>query len=241
MPHTVGIMTAQLPQYQFIAESLLRRIANGSYQLGERLPSETQLAEDHGVARETIRRALDRLQQLGMIERRPGDGTRIVSLAPVGSYPTFATSAGDIASLAAETRLLRPKSGEISIDRQTARRIGTRAGTKWFALEGARVRRAGPKEPICWSEHYLRADQPREKFLGAPLQLQDVTATRIEQRVAASPMPERFAEALAAAPGSAALVVIRRHFDQRGRVISAGIHTHPGGRYEIVTSVQPTE
>src|SRR6195952_1057501 len=120
-----GGMATQPPQYQFIAEMLLKQIADGTYALGGRLPTEAQLSSEHGLARETIRRALGRLEQLGMIERRPGAGTTVVATAPVGSYPTFATSTDDIASLAAETKLLRPESGETAVDAATARRIGT--------------------------------------------------------------------------------------------------------------------
>jgi len=77
-------MATQPPQYQFIAEMLLKQIADGTYVLGGRLPTETQLAAEHGLARETIRRALGRLEQLGMIERRPGAGTTVVATSPVG-------------------------------------------------------------------------------------------------------------------------------------------------------------
>jgi GntR family transcriptional regulator len=231
------VMATQPPQYQFIAEMLLKQIADGTYVLGGRLPTETQLAAEHGLARETIRRALGRLEQLGMIERRPGAGTTVVATSPVGSYPTFATSPEDIASFAAETKLRRPKSGEISVDAAIARRIGTRSGTRWFAIRGLRVQRANPDLLVCWSEHYLRADLPREKFSRGPIALEDVVASSIEQTVTAELMEPDLAEALAVEPYSAALVVTRRHRDRKGRVIGAGIHTHPADRYKIVTTV----
>jgi GntR family transcriptional regulator len=240
MKHTGHVMTSQTPQYQFIAEMLLSQIADGTYVVGGRLPTEAQLAVQHGLARETIRRALARLEQLGMIERRPGAGTRVVATAPVGSYPTFATSTDDIASLAAETKLLRPESGEITVDAATARRIGTRSGTSWFSLRGLRVQRANTDLPICWSEHYLRADVPRDKFLRGRLALEDVAAASVEQTVTAQLMEASMAAVLGVEPSSAALVVTRRHRDKRGRVVSVGIHTHPADRYKIVTSVQST-
>ncbi|WP_338664760.1 GntR family transcriptional regulator [Pararoseomonas sp. SCSIO 73927] len=51
------------------------RIAGGSLPVGARLPGEPDLAAEHGVARVTIRRALDQLAQDGLVERRPGVGT----------------------------------------------------------------------------------------------------------------------------------------------------------------------
>lgn len=58
-----------------VLESLIASIRDGSFD--ERLPAEDRLAEDLGVSRTTIRRALQSLEQLGLIERRPGRGTRI--------------------------------------------------------------------------------------------------------------------------------------------------------------------
>jgi GntR family transcriptional regulator len=55
---------------------LLRdRIVSGEVQSETRLPSEPALAEEHGVSRVTVRRALDELEREGMVERRPGSGT----------------------------------------------------------------------------------------------------------------------------------------------------------------------
>jgi len=55
---------------------LLRdRIASGEYRPRTSLPSEPALAEQNGVSRVTVRRALDQLASEGLIERRPGAGT----------------------------------------------------------------------------------------------------------------------------------------------------------------------
>lgn len=55
---------------------LLRdRIVSGEERPHDRLPSEPALAEQYGVSRVTVRRALDQLSSDGLIERRPGSGT----------------------------------------------------------------------------------------------------------------------------------------------------------------------
>ncbi len=41
------------------------------------------------------------------------------------------------------------------------------------------------------------------------------------------------ATALHAEPGSAALVVVRRHINPDGRLVAIGIHTHPSERFSI--------
>ncbi|WP_137128708.1 GntR family transcriptional regulator [Rhizobium sp. FY34] len=54
---------------------LREQILSGEVQDAARLPSEPALAQEHGVSRVTVRRALDKLASDGMIERRPGSGT----------------------------------------------------------------------------------------------------------------------------------------------------------------------
>ena len=53
---------------------LRERISSGALALGEKLPGETSLAAEFGVSRMTLRRAMDRLVQEDLIERRAGVG-----------------------------------------------------------------------------------------------------------------------------------------------------------------------
>ena len=50
-----------------VAEIVLDRITSGIYKVGERLPTERQLAESLGVSRAGIREGLNRLQSIGLI------------------------------------------------------------------------------------------------------------------------------------------------------------------------------
>ncbi|MDR3524268.1 MAG: GntR family transcriptional regulator [Acetobacteraceae bacterium] len=54
---------------------LRERISSGALAVGDRLPGEPTLAAEFGVSRMTLRRALDRLVQENMLERRAGVGT----------------------------------------------------------------------------------------------------------------------------------------------------------------------
>ena len=55
-------------------------ILDGTYQPGDKLPAERQLATMLGVNRTSLRLALKRLKQLGLLESRVGDGTRVREL-----------------------------------------------------------------------------------------------------------------------------------------------------------------
>lgn len=69
---------ARVPQHRQIAAELSRRIAAGEVPVGTFLPSESQLAEEFGVSRMTVRHALSGLAARGLIDRRHGLGTRVV-------------------------------------------------------------------------------------------------------------------------------------------------------------------
>jgi DNA-binding GntR family transcriptional regulator len=180
-----------------------------------------------------VRRALGRLDELGLINRRPRAGTTVIASIPMAGYQPVAQSAADIVALATETRLVRPESREVLADAALARRIGARRGTAWFLLEGVRARRGRDEMGLCWSEHYLRGDLPREQLLRGKFTADRLASMLVEQTISASLLDGRMASALDAEPGSAALVITRRNRDPSGRLVSVGIHSHPADRYAI--------
>jgi DNA-binding GntR family transcriptional regulator len=226
--------------HQVLAAEILDAIRTGAYAVGDRLPPEAELAAQHGVARETMRKSLHHLEQLGMIDRRPRAGTTVIASEPVGGYQPVAQTRADILALAEGTRLIAPETGELVLDTATARRIGARPRSKWHVLRGARVVR-GTKRPICFSEHYLRGDlEPGPMFHGALPDPNYTTQYRVEQTIAAELITDEVATALGAEAGEPALVISRRAYDRRGRLVNVGIHTHPADRYAITTTLTPT-
>jgi len=69
-----SIAADQQPLYQRIANDLAERIASGLLKVGERLPSERQMAEELGYSRMTARQALKVLERRGLVETRTGRG-----------------------------------------------------------------------------------------------------------------------------------------------------------------------
>lgn len=62
---------------------LFSLIEGGTYQPGEQLPSEVDLAAQLGISRPTLREALLRLEQQGVISRKHGVGTFVSSPTPI--------------------------------------------------------------------------------------------------------------------------------------------------------------
>ena len=63
--------------YEKIASILLKRIIKGEMQVGEKLPTERNLALTLEVNRSTVREALKKLESLEVIEIRHGDGVYV--------------------------------------------------------------------------------------------------------------------------------------------------------------------
>ena len=64
--------------YQQIYEALKCDITSGDKQEGDLLPSENQIAQQYGVDRSTVRKALKMLVGDGLVEKIPGKGTVIL-------------------------------------------------------------------------------------------------------------------------------------------------------------------
>lgn len=66
---------AQVPLYVQLAELFRQRIVKGVWKHGDKLPSLDQLVGEFGVARVTVRQAVDRLARDGLVSPQRGRGT----------------------------------------------------------------------------------------------------------------------------------------------------------------------
>ena len=69
-----------------VAEQLRYLILTGSYRVGDKLPPERQLAKDLGVNRSSLREGLKKLEHMGLVKIRQGDGTRVLDFMQTGGF-----------------------------------------------------------------------------------------------------------------------------------------------------------
>lgn len=97
---------AEVPLYERVRQAIASSIDDGTYSAGERLPAESRLAEELGVNRLTVRRAIEELARAGVVESRQGSGTYVS--APIARLPvsqklsTDSLVAGMTAQIAAQ-------------------------------------------------------------------------------------------------------------------------------------------
>lgn len=63
------------PAHQRLSEDLRLALEEGRFKMGERMPTEVELAETYGVSRQTVRRAFQDLVGEGLVYRVAGRGT----------------------------------------------------------------------------------------------------------------------------------------------------------------------
>lgn len=167
---------------QYVIDTLTTRIVSGEYGVDERLPSERQLAHDLGVARNTVREALDQLEERGMIRRRAGSGS-FVTYDPAGAAEAASPVAGDTGPLQLQVvrGIFEPEMVRLAIINMPPRQIEA-LGETLSQLEavqadaGAFVRleeefhrqiAMGTGNPLLIACYNLVIDARRQSFRGA--------------------------------------------------------------------------
>jgi GntR family transcriptional regulator of arabinose operon len=79
---------ARQGRYRQIAEALREAIAAGTFGPGQRLPTEVDLAREHGVSRFTAALALNELARAGLVSRSPRRGTIVRPTEQHASRPS---------------------------------------------------------------------------------------------------------------------------------------------------------
>jgi GntR family transcriptional regulator of arabinose operon len=70
-------MLGREPKYKAVVNWVIENISNGTFKMGERLLSENELSEKFGLSRQTVRHAIDVLEQQKFVSRIQGSGTYV--------------------------------------------------------------------------------------------------------------------------------------------------------------------
>jgi GntR family transcriptional regulator len=82
LPDATIDRASPVPFYFQLAELLEEEIVSGRWEPGTRVPSENDLCARYGLSRTTIRQALARLEQEGLVSREKGRGTFVSDSRP---------------------------------------------------------------------------------------------------------------------------------------------------------------
>ena len=90
-------------KYEELVNTLLNELAQGTYQIGDRLPTTPELCRIYGVSNTTVKRAMDELEIQGIVARRRGSGVYIKETSVQSARHSAGSSAsGQMTGLTAE-------------------------------------------------------------------------------------------------------------------------------------------
>ncbi len=90
------MLQKKLPAYLNIKNAILQNIHRGLWRSGDAIPAEISLAEEFGVSRMTVNRALKELEAERVLERRQGSGTYVAQQKYNNTYIEIRNIAKDI-------------------------------------------------------------------------------------------------------------------------------------------------
>lgn len=201
---------------------------------GTAAPSERDLVQRFGVARMTVRQALDTLVSEGLLERIPGRGTFVARPRRVATTITGYTEEMTRRGLLAESQTLLARREQCGPG--VARALNLTEGDA--VIHWRRLRR-GDGTPICIEDAYLNEVLlPGFLQTGMPTSLYDALEARglrptwAEDSISADTATDEEAGLLEVAPGA----VVLRH-SRRGivgdRVVEVSRSVYRGDRYTM--------
>lgn len=223
-----------VPLYFQVAQEMQRLIESGEIPAGTRLDNEIRLADDLGVSRPTMRRAIEFLVQRGLLVRKRGVGTQVVRSQM--RRPLQLTSLYD--DLAASDR--RPETRVLSLDpvpadEQVAAALGVPVGTEVVQLRRLRL---ADGEPIAVMTNYLPPDllhvgleELQQRGLYELLRAAGVHIHVADQTIGARAATPAEAKLLGEPRNAALLTMARTAYDDAGRAVEYGTHVYRGSRY----------
>lgn len=233
------------PRYRQIYERLRERIGNGDFPVGSNLPTEVELCEEFGVSRYTVREALRRLVEQGIIARRQGSGSAIIAKEPQHSFVHEVRSLADLFQYALDTHLEIGTVATVAIPAAIAPAVGGEPGAEWLEIKSVRHTRVGGK-PICVTHSYIPGRlawiEPEIRTCVGPLyalleQRSGEAIINAAQEIRAESMTRPIARALDEEAGAVSLRLLRRYSSCNGTLI-ASFNWHPGESFTYKLDVQ---
>ena len=234
------------PRYIQLASSLSEAITAGIYPVGSVLPTEKALCDHYATSRHTIREALRRLSEQGLVRRRQGSGTIVISDKPKIKYNQFVGSIDDLLQYGAETRFEVLRSNRLEADEELATLLDCEIGQLCVKLCGVRYAREFSR-PVCTTSVLRPIKDTSEQeetehtrsfvfFLMNELDISDVG--RVEQTINAVNVDETESRELGVDHQSAGLRTTRRYFDTEEHLLLVAISVHPGASFSYSSILQ---
>ncbi|KAA0914511.1 UTRA domain-containing protein [Psychrobacter sp. ANT_WB68] len=246
-------MTKAIPAYQRIKNAILDNIHSGKWQAGNAISTEMALAEEFGVSRMTVNRALKELSEERVLERRQGSGTFVAQQQFNHTFVEVRNIAQDLKSANRDyqahvvskraitaSMLDDEMCGKFDLDTAVVSSDSEDTHSNEIAvLYEVKIVHFADGQPIQFEERWVDAKKVPQ-FLEQDFSVVNTS----DYLIAKSPLergsytiravaaPDEIANALQVAPQSPTLV-LRRQTYSAGRVLTFVKMWHAGDRYQF--------
>ena len=176
---------SSVPLYYQLATLIREKIVTGQFAPGDRLPSESEMANNFGLSRMTIRQAMTNLEEDGLIRRERGRGTFVTEKPPIRSADLeLDRSIDDLISMGLSTSVRLLELEEVAATEKEAVELDLELGSPIIRCKRLRYFH---DDPYCYIVNHVVADVGRrinaanwrqgsvlkyiEEDLGVPLRL----------------------------------------------------------------------
>jgi GntR family transcriptional regulator len=226
-----------VPKYHRVYLVLHEQLRDGRFHSG--LPAETALMQQFGVARVTVRKALERLSHEGLIKREPGRGTRPLAQqrAPLNGFLENLVTMGMDTSV----KVLSADFVQASDEVANALNLGP-SNLKVQKAIRVRSTKEGPISLITtYVPHQISKNFGKRELAKNPIlvliEAAGVKVGRAEQNISACLADSQVAEHLGVEVGSALLTVRRKVYNNHDEPIQWLHGLYRPDRYEYVMAL----
>jgi len=228
--------SSPMPLYFQVAQQLEREIREGLLAPGDRIATETTLAQQLGLSRPTLRQAIQLLVDKGLVVRKRGVGTQVVG-REIRRAVELTSLHDDLRRAGQQPRTEVLSCRQEPADEVVAAELNLVAGSPVWRLERLR---GVDEEPLALMLNYLpleRADLDAFDLarigLYEALRGLNIHIRVAHQRIGARRAETREARLLGASRGAPLLTVARTAFDDAGRAVEYGNHLYRPERYSF--------
>lgn len=232
--------TANAARYIQLANELREAVLGGHYNGENPFPTEHALCSKYNVSRYTVREALRKLTQEGLITRRQGSGTMVQpASARGGALHQPLSNVAEIMQYARGTSITFDQLPRQEVDPDIAEKTGMAVSGEWFVFKGVR-RSAVQSEPIALTYAWVHPDldeavskfeQGSPTLFGQIEQYTDRTVKRVTQDIFSVKASKEAAQVLSIEPEEPVLLILRCYFDRNDELFEISASYHPGERF----------
>ena len=233
------LLASSQPRYLMLAQSLMDDISAGRYPVGDLIPTELELCKQFNVSRHTVREAIRRLCDMGLVTRQAGVGTRVQAVQPASRYGNTSEGVSDLFQRVRDIRLVITEREEIVADEKLTELLECKPGQVWQHIHGGRFHEDGTSLasitdiyiPLAYRSAIGDQTHPEIPIYEMIEQKYGVAVAEVVQQVSATLITGDQSEKLKVESGSTGLFVVRKYLSAKGDILEVAVNLYPGEKF----------